>query len=563
MKHWLFLFILLLAGGAEAKTVHIAKSGSDGNDGLSWGNAKLTWHTGGVAILAGGDTCLFGAGRWDSTRILNPPAGTFSDNTYFIDSLWKATGTWGGATLCIGKIIETWENVTGQIYRAAWDEEGSCSQGWTQAWVAIQDDSLLIPRTSYANITEEGMFHHTGDSMYLWAWGGGDPDGAYTIRSTCQATIEFNDADAYDHVRFEGLNLYLGVPGVVHFESNGADSIQFYNCRIRFGGSLTGENPSIITSQPGSGGNWMEYLGVKICSIGGVYPPTGTPPDFTDITWTQVGGNVFYQTRYAVFDSCVFFDIPGPAIYWKQHIPSDTPWAASNVAKFNRIIGNSGRGITSVGRVGVTIGAGARKDSIYGNVITHQLEAGILVGNSIGPGYNNGRHWIANNTMDSCGTGVKLWKPNQQTDSTSWVKYNIVNRQWPAGEYEIGSAEGEIGFYNANANMEDGFDIDYNMFYDAGDAFRCECDGSTGDSVHWVDDCGFGANSTFLTDPAFNDMNDFDYSRPGASGEIDVTYGGRTWTIFGAIQNEAAAEDSTVVKMDGKSQLSGKANLGD
>ena len=50
---------------------------------------------------------------------------------------------------------------------------------------------------------------------------------------------------------------------------------------------------------------------------------------------------------------------------------------------------------------------------------------------------------------------------------------------------------------------------------------------------------GFDENSTFHTatnSVGFNDYANNDFSRPSASGEMDKTYGGKTWTIYGAVQ---------------------------
>jgi hypothetical protein len=39
-----------------------------------------------------------------------------------------------------------------------------------------------------------------------------------------------------------------------------------------------------------------------------------------------------------------------------------------------------------------------------------------------------------------------------------------------------------------------------------------------------------------MTDPAFNDAGNGDFSRPSASAEMNRTYGGRDWTLYGAEQ---------------------------
>jgi hypothetical protein len=158
------------------------------------------------------------------------------------------------------------------------------------------------------------------------------------------------------------------------------------------------------------------------------------------------------------------------------------------------------------------------------------------------------------------------------------IKYNVF----------VGSAEGDapypinktnipmflVGVDTLPGNVYS--DIDSNLYYGSLGAYHADssfgatvtddeensCAGPQKDFPDW-NTLGWDGLSTIDVSPGFNDSANGDFSRPGASGEMNVTYGGKTHTIFGAIQNEAAPADSTKASMTGAAVLSGNAKLGD
>ena len=91
-------------------------------------------------------------------------------------------------------------------------------------------------------------------------------------------------------------------------------------------------------------------------------------------------------------------------------------------------------------------------------------------------------------------------------------------------------------------------EIDSNMYYSTGTTTWQDEDVTTTTFSTWQSTGGWDGNSSSDVDPAFNNAASGDFSRPAASGEMNETYGGQTWTVFGAIQ---ASEDISLKRVKG------------
>ena len=95
------------------------------------------------------------------------------------------------------------------------------------------------------------------------------------------------------------------------------------------------------------------------------------------------------------------------------------------------------------------------------------------------------------------------------------------------------------------------WDIDSNMYYHGGDAFTSTFtdNNTTCTGTNWTawQACGFDANGLNSTNPNFTASQTPTLTRPSASGEMNYTYLGRTWTVYGAIQ--PAAEGGTPLRV--------------
>lgn len=562
MKNWLCIFLLLLAGNAGATTYYISSAG-DNSDGLTW--AKAWTHADSLnANMSGGDTALIGNVASYGMKFVPPNGGTFSDRTVIACSTFTTDTSFMYPIISSGELVTSWTDTTigGQaMNKATWDGLASdCFGDNDNAYTMTQNDSLMIPRETKAAIDQAGMFYHddANTTVYAWLYGSADPD-IETMRITCRPTIHFTDTS--NHILFYGLDVQLGKQGVVVY-SAGADSVYFEHCNFFGSGQSSGENPAVIMSRNfHSGGEWGEWNNYAACSISSSYAVTGDPPYWSSISDLHRGaGAILYTQRYMVFDSCVFFDLPGPGVYWKMGVTvTGDNRAVGNVVKNSHFWGNSGRGQADAFSQGVVIGSMPYKDSVYDNILENIVESGVLVGNTIGAGNNEGHHMILNNTFYDCGMFVHFWKPNIDTDSTCFVKYNVGYARWE--DAPTLDCLGSLTFCSGLANMEDEFSIDSNIWYSPSDTFLTECNTGTGGWTRWTATCGFDANSS-NADPVVADSGAGDFTRSGASDEMNLTFGGKTHTIFGGVQNAAAA-DTVRASMTGSTQLSGSAKLGD
>jgi hypothetical protein len=109
-----------------------------------------------------------------------------------------------------------------------------------------------------------------------------------------------------------------------------------------------------------------------------------------------------------------------------------------------------------------------------------------------------------------------------------YIKYNVV--------YDM---TGSPRIYSENGNHGDTVSCipDSNMYYMVSD-----CAYVGGSCRTWVQWQGYGkdVHSITGTNPGFQDAPNGNYSRPEASSQMNGTYGGQTWTLYGAIQGEPA-----------------------
>ncbi|MCK5616857.1 hypothetical protein KAR91_84125 [Candidatus Pacearchaeota archaeon] len=556
MKRWFCIFFLLV-GTANATTYYISSAG-DNSDGLTW--AKGFIHADSLNNhMAGGDTALIGDIDSYDMQLVPPTGGSYADRTVYACSTFTTDSSWTGKPrISNASLISTWTLQSGNLYWAAYTPgAGNCGgkNNWSQAYVMTQNDSLLVPRSSKAAVTQAGMFYHDGDSVFCWAFGGGDPD-AKTMRIACSPTVLIN-SNTQDHLLFWGLELTHGEPGVVQFEMS-ADSVRIEHCNLRFAGSPSGENPAIVRSEIFTSQGWGEYSAVLACSLSSIYPVDGTPPNFSgSATIMRGAGAILYTQRFMTFDSCVFFDLPGPGVYWKMATGAvDGTAAKGNVVKNSEFLfSDVGQANDGMG-CGVITGSQAMQDSIYGNTFLGMTQAGIQFGNANGA--DSGGHFACNNSFDSCTKAIWIYKPISE-GGTNIIKYNVGSNRATSGFRDyIPEYPGVIDFWAADASTEAKQSIDSNMWIDgaAPDTFLTECDGAAGDWDDWQA-CGFDVNGD-STGTGFDDPANGDWDRTGVSNEMNVTYGGRTWIIYGANQ---PPPDSTVVEITGDVEITGNVQI--
>jgi len=544
------LFLFILASQIHATTWHISKAGNDSNDGKSWGTAFKTWHSGAVDSMSGGDTLLWGAGRWDTTRIdlTNALGGTYSVPTVFLDSLYEADGTVGGATISSAQHVTGWTLESGNIYTALWNPGSRfIYQAWSQSMT--QNDKAMVPRYGRDSVVSgngaatagEGHFHHDGTTIWAWLWGDANPSNE-TMMITCEPTVTIvpgaNDAD---HIRFIGLSLRMGQQGTIVFRS-GADSVRFEHCNLYGpGGQLSGENPSVFMTRAIPNGDYTdygEYNAVVGCSVSQGYPSAGIYPWFASVGVGHRGDGITLYTQHHFYvDSNVFFDLPGYATSFKVSqwlAQQNETLVTANVFRFNECIGRETvRNDTMFGSGGaIILLCGGLRDSVYGNTIRNMTDPGVMFYEGC---ESVGGHFIGNNSFYNCMVNFRIHHMiagHRAPDTTSVIKYNYGTYRW-VNSPSAGS-EMTAGYWDVYslAELAATHDIDYNGWYDTLTyrfGFNASYTWAQWQSIPH-DANGKIANPNFI-DPARGD-----FSRPDTSQEMDLFYGGRQWTLWGAWQ---------------------------
>ena len=555
----LLLVVFLFASSAEAivNTWYVRKSGDDTKDGKSWANAFKTWHSGAVDSAIAGDSVWFGAGRWDTTMIEPPSGGTFSLITTFVDSIYEADGTVGGATISSAEYPGgSWTNSTGSKWWAEWTPTATSIQEANSKKAVNQNDTAMIPRSSVANMTEAGMSYYddANDTMWVWCWGSVNPNNE-TMTFSARPSVLMNDS-LVDNVLFKGLSFRMGTVGVIAF-NQASDSIYFEHCNVygQWGGWP--DNPAVITSvswQDAPMTHWGYYNTFVACSISQCYPVTGTPPGFeTGSEHHRGAGIIAYGQRNFTVDSCVFFDLPAVMITFKNKgnshsLDQDT---SANVVRFSEFIGRPVADSGSGG--GITFLCASWQDSAYGNTFINMNRAAILFYQGC---ESEGGLFIGNNSFYNCSANIRMHEQtttHRVQDTTSFIRYNYGYERWvgapnPQGTYEIGIGDIEADSLVAVFAK---FDIDSNGWYSTSLNFGYNA------SKTWAQWQALGADVNGVnTNPSFADPANGDFTRGGASGEMNLTYGGRTWTIFGATQN-----DSVAVRIEGDLQITGNVRI--
>jgi hypothetical protein len=194
------------------------------------------------------------------------------------------------------------------------------------------------------------------------------------------------------------------------------------------------------------------------------------------------------------------------------------------------------------GDAAVLLGCGVDRDSIYGNIfmnLYHHWPLQWIM--NCGSPVTYGGQYFANNTFYNCYGYVFTGNPaisHECPDSTFYLKYNVAKETFHASGYWLQS--------NTAGPLEDSSkcEVDSNYWYDAAGVNFTFYDGTSRNWSYWTTDLAYdgGGDTTAVT---FDSVGAVDpwlgFKRSGAGTEMNHTYGGRTWTQFGAVQNDAEA----------------------
>ncbi len=503
-------------------------SGNDNQSGTSWGQAWRSTDKVGASLNAG-DTVLFGTGRWFDTMIVPPTGGETAGWTVYACSTFADGGdgsdSWNLASISGGDSVTNWTqyDVSGgrNIWRANWVGSGCWSgaagnDGGDRSFTLTQNDVLLKCQLSVGDIAAEGQWTHieASDQIYAWVTGGQNPNNLEMI-SSCKPAFRF-PSDDHKKIKVYGLDLRHGKQGVVLFTSGACDSIQIVHCRLKHVGHDYGENPAVIMSRAKNFDGGVFKVATNTLILGcDISSALGTSASY----YEHAGSGIeMYCAKNTVVESCYVHDVGGNGIMWKnQNALANDIKITGNVVKFTTI-----ENITEFGFAG---GNNMYRDSVYGCTFINCGEAGFEPNH--GSDIDFGRHFFANNTFYRC--SMFFWSRFDQIsdDSTSEFKYNIMY---------VKEADNSADYYADFARLsqnQGGYEIDYNIWYDPARSFTGIISG--GSSWSSWQAAGFDTHGA-ITDPGFANPSVRDFSRPASSPEINVTYGGKTWTRIGAWQ---------------------------
>lgn len=526
------IFIFLLAGIANATNYYVKVGGNNASAGTSWATA---WeHPNKVnGSVAYGDVVYFAPGQYD-TVALTPTVGGVTYRSARVhsdaDSGVSATRLSSGALLSSDFTLRS-----GSVYRY----DVTISPRWN-TWVAdgrmavTEDDSVLMSCTSLADVNSAGKYFYdaSSDSLFVRSFGSDDPDN-HVLRFSERPVVVFNTS--INNVTFYGLTLDMGYQATVilsHSDgtSSAPDSINIIHCNVQntsgYGG---GVNPALIYSgnpagaTPSSESNWSQYNYFRGCTL---RYSVANSSDYS-------GGAAFdwYAVQRSMADSNVIYGCYGGPIMLKFGSAGSAK-ALDNVFAFNRCIG---------GRASVW--ASGRQDGtlFYGNEFIGATTYALDVHSTSANGsYKSIKFW--NNTFANGGSSYSMiFSP--EAEGACEFKYNIVfdtaatiarTMWWKVQGGEAPSQSPLTCTY---------WTLDSNMYYFGASSFACEFDvtacNNTGTNFASWQAAGFDVHGSATTNPNFTASHTNNFSRPSASGEMARTYGGQTWTVYGAKQPTA------------------------
>jgi hypothetical protein len=459
--------------------------------------------------VSGGDTVFFGTGLWRNSQIQPPSGASFSDRTCYACSAFVRgiCNIWGSDS------VTGWTQYSGNVYRASWTGSGCYYD--SKCYTLGQGDSIFIWVSSIGAVNAPGKFYHDQANNYLYAHvydegSGYDPDN-YDMEASCKHVVDLNSKNQ-SHTTFWGMGFRWGKQGIVFFgrgEGAHPDSIFIDHCYLHGVSHITGENAScVFFANPGgdtiTGGH---YNRVRACSLGAVYNPSGN----------HASAICMYGETYLVVESCYVYRPLQVGINFKNDVSGFI--ARNNIARFNTI-----KGITSYGVVTYKY---PYYDSIYGNVIIGDgvTERAVSIGgNSLSPG---GHIAILNNTFYNCADNTGLEAVGDGNGSpNSVLEYNVFFDSTTSSYFNLINTTAEAARWT----------IDSNVYYD-NSTYLWQVNWGDKTLSEWRSQYNFDVHSdTGHAKVGLNNPQGRDFSRPSSSQEMNITYGGRTWTRYGAWQ---------------------------
>jgi hypothetical protein len=553
------LFLAFCTCKAFGATHYVSLAG-DNSDGTTWAKAWTHPESLDTNPMSEGDTALFGQGSYYGVNLDVIDGNNGSDKTHYACSTYSLA-TAHTAELWGGDVVSTWTDTSvggNTIYKAVWTPTNLATSPGDFTSPAVNSlypcvvgdtgvDLIYNTHEAITDVNQAGyaFYNYTDTMLYIWPYSGGDPDvtGEKILATADQCvTLQTNTAN---YVVMFGLNIKMGWGGAMRLsEVAGAggqsDSCLFWHCTFAHANKpseAANTNGGVIVAE-NEGGSYFKWDNVfRACSI---FSATGAIEREGD---TGAGsGILMYGMKRTVVDSCVFKQLPGAGVMWKGGGSAYT----GNRVSFCTFDGTDSMpyGRSAFKTHAYEAACGADRDSCYGNQfinIYNSRAVGIKEGDCNPPGaqYYMG-DFICNNSFYNCNGFIHTHnEAPEDADSTFVFKYNVMQKVRDASSYWV---------YSTNAgpiHTPAYCDIDSNIWYDSsgGNNFLYREISTNRNWSYWTTTEGYDANGGDTTDAGY-DGAPTDLTRSGASGEMNRTYGGRTWTIFGAVQNDGGSGPS-------------------
>lgn len=526
------ILLSLFAVNAGATTWYVNDDAAGSNNGTSWANAFD--HPDSLAAnMSGGDTAFFATGSYYGVSI-SAPTGTEGAPTVYACSSFADTngaGEYHFARLYGGNLVTGWTQYSGNVYQASHDAAGNDN---SELW---QDGQWVVRQTSLGAVDAAGEWYNDSVSNVIYAYitndgPGADPDN-YTMIHADNVPVSVSGAD---YVEFHGLYVGYGSPRV--FNSDDIDdNILIRDCKMTHAAGWNGVNASVIytgaTAEPGRTG-WRLINDSLGYAWGHDGIDQGGP--YGQINYEEnTNGYIvaLYAMKGMVVDSCTIYGHHSRYGFYAKNDGLTIPFFEADTIR-NSTFDTEGPGGTPSSGVGINLRTRFLNCMIYGNTFINDSNAIIV---SYGRTTGSGGTRIFNNTFYDCASALSHVTPDPYEDTSLHFKYNVI---------AVSSGATNIALLSADTNNADGYIVDSNLYYGpGGEGFTVDTEGvsyATWSSGNY----SWDVNSTIGTDPGFNNAGAGDFSRPSASSEMNRTYGGQTWTVYGAVQESAEVVPDTV-----------------
>lgn len=524
---------------------YIKVGGNNSNSGDDWANAWAHPNkTNGVVTY--GTNIIIGPGRYDTVAVIPTVGGL----TFKCAELYDDADS-GRVSTILSSGLELTGDFTlrsGSIYRY----DVTIPPRWNTLvadgrMAVTEDDSVLMSCTSLAAVNSAGKYFYDAstDSLFVWTNESDDPDG-HTMRYSQRSVVEIKNAT--NNINLYGLTLDMGYQATVivtYSESatSAADSITIYGCIVQntsgYGG---GVNPALIYSgntQGGTPSNEDEWSQRNIFRQNILRHSKANSSDYS-------GGAAFdfYAVQKSILDSNRIWDCFGGPFMLKYG-SSGTELADSLIIADN---------VCDGGRAAIWTSGRAKNLQVYGNIFANSTTYGLDVHSTSANGSYESCSF-RNNTWWNCGSsyamvispaasGSCVFEGNLFFDSSA----TITRTMW--WKVQGGEAPEQhpltCTYWSVDKNMywfgASSFAVEFDYGTSGASGLDSACSGTGTNFAAWQAS-GFDLNGVATNNPNFADSrvpSAVGLARPSASNEINLTHGGRTWTVYGAIQPAAS-----------------------